>query len=458
MAKPSLIQLVEASGYQQADTLALSRAVNALYAFVGANLDERDWVAIMAQSNPLLAAEAALLQQWQNSAYLLRNAAFLTSAGYPDVAAELTYRQMAQRLGYEYSNKWSDGSAFAATSRLGDAALNALGAAYADSVTPPGVGVAYVNGAVKIMISRSGRAVYSASGTIDILPAGDTLLSPADAGGAVREGIVTITRDNGLSSSSSVYLLVGSHSPLARNFNATGATTADRLVLLGAGADDIRAGQGNDTLYGGDGNDTLFGNQGNDRIEAGNGADEVEGGQGADTIDGGGGNDRLWGGTTGADILTGGSGADQFRFTPTNTTVMVTDFNLLAGDSLGFPTVSGMTFATTPSASGTPLQAADFDVVSFITDVRADTGGNAAGNNQVYAVRTPQSTLTILSDVAFGALNAYVLVFDSTRSQTLLYFDSDWSNAAGRVEVATLIGLSAADLQVLGRASVSTWS
>jgi hypothetical protein len=87
--------------------------VNALYGNVVANLDERDWSAIMASSNPPAVAEVALIQQWQNKSYLLRNTQHLVSIGYTELAPEFTDRQMGERLAYAYSNVWSQGTRFA---------------------------------------------------------------------------------------------------------------------------------------------------------------------------------------------------------------------------------------------------------------------------------------------------------------------------------------------------------
>ena len=109
------------------------------------------------------------------------------------------------------------------------------------------------------------------------------------------------------------------------------------VIMLGAGAGEVRGGDGDDeitgsdfadTIYGGagrdlikakGGDDQIFGDGGADRLEGGRGQDTIEGGAGVDFIDGGrdddllrgqAGDDELLGGF-GDDILVGGSGVDR---------------------------------------------------------------------------------------------------------------------------------------------------
>ena len=462
MPKPSIAQLLLASGHANFEFTLVMRAINSLYGNVGANLDERNWDALLQQADPLSASESALRAMYQDPGYLLRNAQYVVTLGYPDFAPEVTYRQMGQRLGYTYSTTWSQGTGYATYSQLSDAALNAISVAYSESRTPPTIGINATDTGASLVLSHSGQLSWSVSGAAANVSAGNLALVPAGAGGVVREGTVTLTRDSGVASTSSVYVLVGSDTALSRNFNLGGVTVADRLIVLGSGADDIRAGQGNDTVYGGDGDDSILGNQGNDRIYAGSGSDSVEGGQGADLVDGGPGNDRIWGGTVGADTLIGGAGADQFRFATTNSGVVVNDFSVADGDVIGVadspPGGNGtLAFATVSTAQGVALVAADFDAVASVAAVRSDTGGAGAGNNQVYVITATQSSAQIQADVPTGASNAYVVVFNSTDNTAKIYFDDDWSSAAGRVEVATLTGLTSAQVQALTAANFVAW-
>ena len=151
-------------------------------------------------------------------------------------------------------------------------------------------------------------------------------------------------------------------------------------------------------------------------------------------------------------------GGAQFRFGIGNVNVTVTDFKLTEGDTLAFADPDGsLNFAATGTAVGAALAAADFDAVATIAAVRSDTGGANAGSHQVYVITTTQTTAQIQAAVAGGALQAYVVVYDSTQGRAKLYFDADWSDAAGRTEVATLMGLSVSDVAGLVTGNFRAW-
>lgn len=462
MPKPSIAQLLLASGHANFEFTLVMRAIYSLYGNIGANLDERNWDALLQQADPLAASESALRTMYQDSGYLLRNAQYVATLGYPDFAPEVTYRQMSQRLGYTYSGTWSQGSSYAAYSLLSDAELNAMSIAYSEARTPPTIGISATNTGASLVFSHGGQLGWGVSGAASTVAAGALALVPAGVAGVVREGAVTLTRDTGVATTSSFYVLVATDTPVNRLFSAAGTPLFNRLIVSGAGADTIAAGQGNDTVYGGDGADDIIGNQGSDRVYGGNGNDSLEGGQGDDTVEGGADNDTLWGGSSGTDRLSGGTGADQFRVTNANTGVTMTDFSLADGDTLAFRdgvtpeavNFSAVTNGGTPSAN---LLAADFDAVASVAAVRSDTGGANAGNNQVYVITATQTTAQITAAVASGALNAYVVVYDSTQDRAKIYFDADWSDAASRVDVATVVGLSAAQLAGLTTANLLAW-
>jgi Ca2+-binding RTX toxin-like protein len=92
------------------------------------------------------------------------------------------------------------------------------------------------------------------------------------------------------------------------------------VLLLTAGADDVRGFGGNDRLKGYAGSDRLFGGDGNDTLLGGNGGDSLMGGEGRDR-------------------LTGGPGSDDFVFNKTaetgrtrTTRDVITDFELGVDD------------------------------------------------------------------------------------------------------------------------------
>lgn len=462
MNKPSIAELLLASGHAIPEPALVTRAINVLYANVGANLDERNWSVIMASANPLTMAEAALLLQWQDPVYLLRNAHHLLTFGYPDFSPEVTYRQMGMRLGYTYTKGWSNGTRFDPIGQLSDSALQSMAEAYAAAVAVPTISINAPADGPSLVFSHSGVLAWSASGVNTNVSAGTVALTPVAAGGTVREGTLNLTRDTGVAGSSSFYGLVGTDQALNRNFNAGGTPLFNRLLVLGAGGDTVSAGAGNDTLYGGAGDDALLGNTGADLIYGGPGNDHLEGGQGDDTVDGGADSDNLWGGSNGADRLTGGAGSDQFRVTSANAGVTVLDFSLAQGDTLAFLDGNGsgavsFTVVTNAGAQSGNLLAADFNAVLNVAAVRSDTGGANAGNNQVYVVTGTQTTSEILAAVPAGAINAYIVVFDSSSGRARIVFDADWSDAVGRIEVATVVGLTAADVQGLTAANLLAW-
>lgn len=67
MTKPSIAELLNASGHTTYTSELVQQAMYALYGNIGANLDERDWSAIMQSGNPLATAQTSLLAMYQSS-------------------------------------------------------------------------------------------------------------------------------------------------------------------------------------------------------------------------------------------------------------------------------------------------------------------------------------------------------------------------------------------------------
>lgn len=95
--------------------------------------------------------------------------------------------------------------------------------------------------------------------------------------------------------------------------------------------------------------------------------------------------------------------------------------------------------------------------MAAVAQVRSDSGGANAGNNQVYVISTAQNSDQIAAAVPNGALNAYVVVFDSSEGVAKLYFDSDWSDPDNRVEVASLPEVTAEQVSALSVADFMAW-
>lgn len=78
-------------------------ASNVIYGDVGANLDTRDWGAIMASADPLGSAKTALATMYSDPAYREANTAHVVAQGYDPAQAYYTYGQMNDRVGANYT-------------------------------------------------------------------------------------------------------------------------------------------------------------------------------------------------------------------------------------------------------------------------------------------------------------------------------------------------------------------
>jgi hypothetical protein len=169
------------------------------------------------------------------------------------------------------------------------------------------------------------------------------------------------------------------------------------------------------------------------------GALRVAGSRSDDAIAGGSGDDIIYG-LAGADTLTGNGGADQFRFVGSSGNDLIKDF-LNGTDKIGFNTVNFG--ATTATAAGVTLAAAD-----YIDNRSGVTAIGASDNNKVVELQGALSASQITSD-AGAAVQAIVLLFNSTTSKGELWFDDNWSDAGGRSQLATfdtvasLVGVTA---------------
>jgi Ca2+-binding RTX toxin-like protein len=155
----------------------------------------------------------------------------------------------------------------------------------------------------------------------------------------------------------------------------------------------------------------------------------ISGTASADIIKGGSGNDIL-NGLAGNDTLTGGAGNDQFRFSAAaNGNDKITDFTA-ANDKIGFSFVD---FAgTVATAAGATLAATDYE------QARATVTAIALGDTlKVVELQAAQTTTEITTGTG-GAANAIVVVFNSTTAKAEIWYDADWSGAAGRVQLASL--------------------
>jgi len=143
----------------------------------------------------------------------------------------------------------------------------------------------------------------------------------------------------------------------------------------------------------------------------------------------GGSNADIFYGQSGADTLTGNGGADQFRLNGNNNQVdTITDFTQ-GTDKIG---LNQFDFTnTTASQAGTTLNTDDYvDNRDSITNI------GSADADKVIELQTSLSSGQIAADTG-AAVEAFVLVFNTTTQKAELWYDNDWSTASNRDHVVT---------------------
>jgi hypothetical protein len=247
--------------------------------------------------------------------------------------------------------------------------------------------------------------------------------------------------------------------------NLTGTGGDDSITLTGAQLNAILSGTSSNTIDLGGGSDTIhltststdlngLSNSALNGVEfitaAGAAAGvkiNVSNQTEAFTLTGSSNADILVGGA-GSDTLTGGDGADQFRLRTNGGTDTITDFS--AGiDKIGFLEGSGglpaVNFGVSGTAAGASLTLGDgnFTVRSSIASI------NSTDDNQVVLITSSQTTAQITADINVSASNLYVVVFNSTTSRAEIWFDTNWDNPGSRVQIATLDGVTSAQVALL---------
>ena len=281
MAKPSIAELLNASGYTTYTAELVQRAMFTLYGNVGANQDGRNWAAILQSNNPLEAAEAGLRAMYQDGAYLRSNTQHLEQSGYVAAQAEITYRQLAERLDYTYNAAWSDGTAY---DYLGDLTYEQLVSLVPASPPPPPLPTISVSASATgftVSLNVAGAVKMSASGDLGNFAAGSTLLTEQ---ATVKEGFLTLSANGQTSTATNQYVVLGTANDDSISIDTSAAGNRVNYIFGGAGHDILKGGAGNDTLKGGAGNDVIVGGAGNDIITGGDGADQLTGGAGADVF------------------------------------------------------------------------------------------------------------------------------------------------------------------------------
>jgi Ca2+-binding RTX toxin-like protein len=168
------------------------------------------------------------------------------------------------------------------------------------------------------------------------------------------------------------------------------------------------------------------------------GNDTITGGAGNDTLIGGTGNDTLRGGL-GNDTLTGGTNTDQFRLQSNGGTDTITDMTR-GTDKIGFlggAITGGVTFANTVASSpGAALNTAD-----YIQGSRTTIASLAASDSNKVVEASAAIANAATGTTVNAVLNTYVILYTGTVGQ--IWFDADWRDTTGRLQIATLSNITA---------------
>jgi len=235
------------------------------------------------------------------------------------------------------------------------------------------------------------------------------------------------------------FVVVAAGSQVADTIITTESTWAygdsgNDTITSGSGDDYLDGGDDNDVLTSGVGADTLIGGLGNDTLSSGNDADRLEGGAGNDSLNAGAGADVLLGdagndtlvGSTGVDTLTGGAGSDQFRWASGDNTDLITDFTATGVDvdQMGLVNIFPLT------NSGNTLNGGDFKTAGGISAMT-----NANNNKKVTKITTGITNISTAN--SSGNVDGYVLAYNNTTGRGELWYDPNWNNTQGRLQVAT---------------------
>lgn len=266
--------------------------------------------------------------------------------------------------------------------------------------------------------------------------AGDTLniTGPASAAGSDLTNVTGFTNLNILANGTpSTYVttdnLVAAGTLAVNMGGATAAVTFNGAAET-TGSFSMQGSAFNDVLTGGALADTFDGGLGDDTINAGAGGDIVNGSAGNDVVDLGAGDDVFLttSGVAGNATVTGGAGSDFFALVGAdgvqnslqNGVINLTDFALgAAGDQI-YLDLSGADISAHTNFSGITL-----------------TDG-------IVILGTEQTTAEITSATATAAMDGVVAVFNSSTGHGELWFDNNWTDNAGRVQIASLDNMTSA--------------
>jgi hypothetical protein len=163
----------------------------------------------------------------------------------------------------------------------------------------------------------------------------------------------------------------------------------------------------------------------------GSGADRLVGSALVDSLIGGGGNDTLKG-LAGNDLITGGDGNDNILF---DLAAEGSDFlNDFTGGQDNVGLASGIVnFAGVVGTEAAPVELVTGDFETGRANETAIALGDAL---KIVRLSTSRTTAEITGGLG-AAVNAYVLVHNSTTGKGELWHDADWSGAGGRTQICS---------------------
>jgi hypothetical protein len=277
---------------------------------------------------------------------------------------------------------------FAPNSQAGNSAT--LGGFVADN---PNGGTITYDAVVKDL---NGNVV--ANSVVDVNSAGTLVLGGSTVG---QYSIAVTAYSNGVAINSTPFvynLIIDDNQGHTLTF---GSATTNNIGAGQGGAALISGSDSGDFIFGGSGNDRLIGNGGDDWVYGGGGNDEFRLSAPASN-----GNDEIVDFTQGQDrigFLQGGNGWDA------------------AGTSLG-------------SNASSVLAASDYLSAN-------DLSGLGSANNKVVELQQAQTTAYMQGGVG-AAVNAYVVVYNSDTHKAEVWYDNNWSDTSGRIEVASIDSLT----------------
>lgn len=184
-------------------------------------------------------------------------------------------------------------------------------------------------------------------------------------------------------------------------------------------------------------------------------ADELTGNSLDNTIQGGAGDDWIYA-LGGDNQLSGDEDSDTFvlGFSGSSRgTTTITDFVHDEGDKIAFDNDGLMTFIDSELDGDTPLPEDNFVERNTLDDLVADDNG------KLIQLQEAIDETTINEEETLEDLEGYLLAFNTDSGHGELWYDDDWSSAAGREQVAALSSLDElAQVTGLGKEDFSLYA